>query len=180
MGRQVRELSATGIYHVFFRGVNHCHLFEADTDFEKFMSIVETVKSKLPFDLYAYVLMSNHVHLLLHEAAIGDIALIMRKVLTQYAFWFNRKYGRSGALIADRYKSECVEDDAYLLSLTRYIHQNPINAGAAQSLESYRWSSYREYLAEAGVIAKTDFVLEMMTNGKQSALAKFVAFHADT
>jgi REP element-mobilizing transposase RayT len=177
MGRQARKLSKTGIYHILFRGVNHCHLFEENADFEKFLSILKTVKSELPFELYAYVLMSNHVHLILREIAAGDIMFIMKKILTQYAGWFNRKYGRSGALISNRYKSECAEDDAYLLSLVRYIHQNPLKAGAAKDLESYKWSSYREYLHGADGIAETGFVLNMMAGTDKSALDEFVAFH---
>jgi REP element-mobilizing transposase RayT len=177
VGRQARKLSKTGIYHILFRGVNHCHLFEADVDFERFLLILETVRTELPFDLYAYALMDNHVHLLVHEANPGDIMLVMKKILAQYAGWFNRKYGRSGALIANRYKSECVEDDAYLLSVVRYIHQNPIKAGITQNLESYRWSSYREYLNGANCIAKTDFVLKMMAEEGKSALTEFSAFH---
>jgi REP element-mobilizing transposase RayT len=111
MGRQAREFGKTGIYHILFRGVNHCCLFEEDADFEKYLSAVKAVKATMSFDLYAYALMSNHVHLLIREKSTGDIAVVMRKVLTQYAGWFNRKYGRSGALIANRYKSECVEDE---------------------------------------------------------------------
>jgi hypothetical protein len=101
----------------------------------------------------------------------------MRKVLTQYAGWFNRKYERSGALIANRYKSECVEDDSYLFSVMRYIHQNPVKAGIVQDPKSYRWSSYREYIDGTGGIVRTDYVLEMLASKNSSALAEFTALH---
>ncbi|MDR1603462.1 MAG: transposase [Gracilibacteraceae bacterium] len=177
MGRRAREFGKTGIYHILFRGVNHCHLFEEDADFEKFLSAVKAVKAAMLFDLYAYALMSNHVHLLIREKSTGDIAVVMRKVLTQYAGWFNRKYGRSGALIANRYKSECVEDESYLLTLARYIHQNPVKAGAAGSPEAYRWSSYAGYLGGGDNLTDTDFVLSGISKDRESAIADFAVFH---
>jgi putative transposase len=65
----------------------------------------------------------------------------MKRVLTRYAGWFNRKYSRSGALIANRYKSQPVEKDENLLSLIQYIHQNPIRAKIVTEIEKYKWSS---------------------------------------
>jgi hypothetical protein len=70
----------------------------------------------------------------------------MRKVLTQYAGWFNRKCGRSGDLIANRHKSECVGDESYLLTPARHIRQNPVKSGADRNPEAYRRSGYAGYL----------------------------------
>ena len=75
-------------------------------------------------DIYAYCLMSNHVHLFLKEKCMGDISRIMHKILTHYARWYNIKYLRTGILFENRYKSEPIEDERYYLGLIRYIHQN--------------------------------------------------------
>ncbi|HWR39566.1 MAG TPA: transposase [Patescibacteria group bacterium] len=160
MGRQARELSGSGFYHVVFRGINHQHIFEDKSDYIYFLRILQDLKIALAFELHAYCLMSNHVHLLLREKQSGDISLIMKRLLTKYAMFFNRKYQRSGALIASRYKSVPVEVDEYFIPLQRYIHQNPLKAGLVNKLEEYPFSSYKEYLW-GGEFADTAFALEL-------------------
>jgi len=156
MARQARGLSATGFYHIVFRGINRQHLFEEDSDFLYFLESLQRLKTEMSFELHAYCLMSNHVHLLIKESKMGDMSLVMKRLLTKYAMYFNRKYERNGALIASRYKSQPVEVDEYFIPLIRYIHQNPIKAGMAKLLEEYRFSSYREYL-HGGTLTDTAF-----------------------
>jgi len=157
--------------------VNHCHLFESSEDYEKALSLLEAIKKDLGLEIHAYALMSNHVHLLAREKTREDIVLSMRKLLGPYANWFNRKYHRSGALIANRYRSECVEDEVYLLQLVRYIHQNPVLSGAAKRITDYRWSSYREYVGSTAGLVDTGFVLGIFSDNPKRALSEFTAFH---
>lgn len=161
MGRQARQLSSSGFYHVTFRGVNHQHIFEEESDYTYFLKALGDLKIDLAFEVHAYCLMSNHVHLLLRERQSGDISLIMKRLLTKYAMYFNRKYQRSGALIAGRYKSAPVEVDEYFIPLQCYIHQNPLKAGLVNKLEEYPFSSYREYLF-GRELADTAFSLELL------------------
>ena len=103
----------------------------------------------------------------------------MKRVLGTYAYWFNKKYGRSGALIANRYKSACVENDQYLLTLTRYIHQNPLRAGIVNDLEKYRWCSYRDYTKKEvhTTLTDTQFVLGLFSPDIDTAIKGFITFH---
>jgi len=160
MGRQARKLSSSGFYHIMIRGVNHQHIYEEDDDYIYFIKTMQDLKIGHAFEIHAYCLMSNHVHILLREKQIGDISLIMKRMLTKYAMYFNRKYQRSGALIASRYKSIPVEVDEYFIPLQRYIHQNPLKAGLVKKLEEYPFSSYGEYLNGSQLI-ETKFTLEM-------------------
>ena len=128
MSRLARQISSTGLYHIIFRGVNKQHIFEEDADYLKLLGILKQLKTEMNFKIYVYCFMSNHVHILLHEKEMGQISLIMKRTLTKYARWFNIKYSRSGALIANRYKSQPVEVDPYFLNVVRYIHQNPLKA----------------------------------------------------
>lgn len=146
MGRQARQLSNSGFYHIVFRGINHQHIFEDKCDYNYFLKALRELKADLDFEVHAYCLMSNHVHLLFREKQLGDISMIMKRLLTKYAMYFNRKYQRSGALIASRYKSVAVEVDEYFIPLQRYIHQNPLKAGLVTKIEDYPYSSYNEYL----------------------------------
>ncbi|CQR72134.1 Transposase IS200 like protein [Sporomusa ovata DSM 2662] len=161
MGRQARKMSTTGYYHVVFRGINRQHLFEEESDFLYFIESLKQLKTEMLFELHAYCLMSNHVHLLMREKQIGDISVIMKRLLTKYVMYFNRKYERSGALIASRYKSVPVEIDEYFVPLMCYIHQNPIRAGIVKKPEEYRFSSYNDYV-QGGNLTDTSFSLKML------------------
>ena len=178
MARQARQISKTGLYHIVFRGVNHCNLFEEREDFEKLLDLITIVKTDMDYTVHAFCLMSNHVHLFIRERSPADITLIMKRILGAYAYWFNKKYKRSGALIANRYKSACVENDNYLLTLTRYIHQNPLRAGIVNDLEMYRWSSYRDYIKKVHAsLTDTQFILELFSPDIDEAIKNFIIFH---
>ncbi len=172
MSRLARTISNSGVYHILFRGVNQQNLFEEAADFVKFKETIGRVKQDLDFEIYAYCFMNNHVHIVLKEKKTGDISLIMKRILTKYARWYNIKYGRSGALIANRYKSVPVEVDEYFLQLIRYIHQNPVKAGIVEKAEDYHHSSYLEYVSEK-TLTDTEFLFQMVSQ------KEFVEYHKE-
>jgi len=88
--------------------------------------------------------MDNHIHLLISEG-IEDIALVMKRITVSYVYYFNKKYNRIGHLFQDRFRSEAIEEDGYVLSLTKYIHQNPVKAKMVTTASEYSWSSYNSY-----------------------------------
>lgn len=141
MVRMARRLSITGIYHVILRGVNRYAIFEEEKDYKKMLQILVDLQEDIQFDIFAYCLLSNHAHLIIKETQPGEISLIMKRVLTRYAGWFNRKYDRCGILISNRFNSVPVETEKYLITLIRYIHQNPVKAGIS-SIDDYKWSSF--------------------------------------
>ena len=172
MSRLARAISESGVYHILFRGVNQQNIFEEEADFEKLKDTLAIVKQDLKFEIYGYCFMNNHVHIVLKEKNTGDISLIMKRILTKYARWYNIKYGRSGALIANRYKSVPVEIDEYFLQLIRYIHQNPVKAGIVDKVDNYPYSSFLEYMNKND-LTDTDFLLEMV--GRK----EFIDFHQE-
>lgn len=161
MSRISRRYSQSGVYHILFRGVNQQNIFEEKADYNKLKETIAIIKKEMGFEIYAYCLMSNHVHMVLKEKNDRDISLIMKRILTKYARWYNLKYGRSGALIANRYKSVPVEIDEYFLHLIRYVHQNPLKAGIVQNLCEYPYSSYVEYMGDSE-LTDTNFIFEMI------------------
>ena len=165
MPRRKRQKSNSGIYHVITRGVNRQPIFEEPKDYRKYLEFLEECKTSCKFELLAFCLMTNHVHLLIRQN--GDpLDKIFRKLNTSYAVWFNSKYQRTGHLFQDRYKSEPVDDMAYFLTVLRYIHQNPLKAGLEKSIGSgYMWSSYQDYIYEQG-ITDTGFALEVLGGKK--------------
>ena len=110
------------------RGINQQDIFEDEDDYLRFLAIIRECKDISKFELYAYCLMTNHVHLLL-KTGEEPLELIFKRIGSRYVYWYNLKYQRIGHLFQDRYKSEAVEDDAYFLTVLRYIMQNPMKAG---------------------------------------------------
>ncbi|KUO51279.1 MAG: hypothetical protein APF76_17515 [Desulfitibacter sp. BRH_c19] len=147
MPRQPRSKSSTGVYHVMVRGVNRQNIFCDDEDRQKYLYILKNVQATDPYRILGYCLMNNHVHLLLQEGD-NNIAQVMKRIGVAYVRWFNKKYNRVGHLFQDRFKSEEVEEEAYLLTVLRYIHQNPIKAKLVISIDAYQWTSYRAYIGE--------------------------------
>jgi REP element-mobilizing transposase RayT len=143
MPRAARKESSTSLYHVINRGSGKQIIFENDLDRRFFMSRLDSLLVEHEGSLLAWCLMDNHFHLLL-DISFSDLAHLMHGLQTNHAGYFNRVHGHSGSLFGTRYKSEAVETDEYLMTLVRYIHENPRKAGAAKGLH-YRWSSFDEY-----------------------------------
>ena len=100
--------------------------------------------------VYAWVLMETHIHLLVRSGGPGISALI-RKLLTWYAQYYNRRHRRTGHFFKNRYKSILCDEETYLLALVRYIHLNPIRAGVVKTmreLDCYPWSGHRMIIGE--------------------------------
>jgi len=159
MPRQARKKSENKIYHVMLRGINQQTIFEDNNDRQKFLDVISEYKEVSGYKIYAYCLMSNHVHLLIKEEN-EELGMIFKRICGKYVYWYNTKYKRAGHLFQDRYKSEPVDTDAYLLAVIRYIHQNPVKAGLVKRTSDHKFSSYNEYLnQETNRITDTDFVL---------------------
>lgn len=151
MPRAARRKSESGIYHIMLRGINGQVIFEDKQDKEKFLETLKTYKAISEYKVFAYCLMSNHVHLLL-KTGKEELDLILKRIAGSYVYWYNWKYKRRGHLFQDRFKSEPVEDDSYFLTVIRYIHQNPIKSGLCKKIEEYEYSSYNEYIKEEKII----------------------------
>ena len=159
------------------RGINRQNIFEEDDDNMKFLQILEQYRDKCGYDIYAYCLMGNHVHLLLK---IGEEPLeqVMRRICGSYVYWYNWKYQRIGNLFQDRFKSEPIEDDKYFLIVLRYIHQNPLKAGLIKDIEKYKWSSYGEYLGEVKLV-NADYVLKIFNTDREKAIKSFAQYNSE-
>lgn len=148
MPRHARKRAESGIYHVMLRGINQQQIFEEEEDNLKFLQILKECKELCGFRLLAYCLMGNHVHLLLKEGT-EPLEQVFKRIGGRFVYWYNVKYQRVGHLFQDRFKSEPVDSDAYLLTVIRYIHQNPVKAGLCEKPEDYPYSSWKEYLSQS-------------------------------
>lgn len=178
MPRGARVKSETGIYHVMMRGIGLQDIFIDDESCMRYLDTLARYREEFNFELYAYCLMSNHLHLLIREG-IEPLACSMKRIGVSYVYWYNWQYGRKGHLFQDRYRSEPVENDGYFLTVLRYIHQNPLKAGMVQDVGDYKWSSYNEYLHKPFLV-NVDFVLEMLADDREEAVKMFVQFNCES
>ena len=178
MPRTARKISETGIYHVMLRGINRQNIFEDDQDRLYFMSVLASCKKVSGFRLHAFVLMSNHIHLLL-EPLDEPLDMIFRRIGTRYAVWYNRKYQRAGHLFQDRFRSENVSTVQYYQTVLRYILQNPMKAGMEKHPGEYRWSSYTAYEKGQGIVTDTQYAVELF-GGRETLIQYLKQDNDDT
>jgi REP element-mobilizing transposase RayT len=166
--RTARKHGETDVYHITARGVGQQLIFETDADKRHYLGTLRDQLKKSSGKLLAWCLMDNHVHLLV-EQPIDVLSKTMRSVNSGYALYFNLVHGRSGHLFQGRFRSEPVDDDAYLMTVVRYIHQNPMKAEMTRGC-SYAWSSYDAY-ASGDVPEGGELVLGAF--GSREAFRKF-------
>lgn len=133
-------------YHITSRGIRKSVIFAEQEDYKVFMLILQYTQEKMQFHLHSYCLMSNHFHLLLTTSDV-EIGQIMKLILSNYARYFNRKYGYKGHLFEDRYVSGLIKTTGQLLKVSRYIHMNPVKARIVNRPEDYRYSSYSYFVS---------------------------------
>ena len=170
MPRSARKQCENNVYHVMLRGINRQNIFEDAEDYGKMLRLLKEYQQVCGYSLFAYCLMSNHMHLLLRPGE-EPMEKIFRRLGASYVYWFNTKYGRSGHLFQDRYRSEPVKTDGYFLTVIRYIHLNPVKAGKCQRPEEYPYSSFSDYFTN-GMIDSEPILTQV---GKGA----FFQFHAE-
>ena len=135
--------------HITHRGVNRAATFLDEEDFLYYRGCLGEALAEQGIALHAYVLMTNHIHLLLTPSSPGRLSVAMRRLGQRYVPAFNRKHRRTGTLWEGRFKSCVVESERYLLTVHRYVELNPVRAAMVAAAEDYRWSSVHASLATA-------------------------------
>lgn len=176
MARPVRIEYEGALYHVTARGNERRKIFFSKSDYQKFKEYLADAQTKHGFILHAYVLMSNHYHLIV-ETPGGNLGKIMHYLNGSYTTYLNIKRKRSGHLFQGRYKAILVDKDSYLLELSRYLHLNPVRAKMATKPEEYPHSSYGSYISDSTEdIVACDAILTMLTDDGEKARKRYRIF----
>ncbi len=139
------RLNLPGIpQHVVQRGNNREACFFEDKDYRVYLDKLKLYSRKYHVAVHSYVLMTNHVHLLLTPSTTTGVSQLMQSLGCYYVRYINQAYERTGTLWEGRYKSTLVDSDNYFLTVSRYIELNPVRAGMAEHPSEYRWSSYQQ------------------------------------
>jgi putative transposase len=134
--------------HVIVRGNNRMPCFGCDMDYRVFLKYLGAALPDSDSRLHAFVLMTNHVHLLVTGQRGGAVSRLMQSVGRRYARYFNTAHDRSGTLFEGRFRASPIDSERYLLTCMRYIELNPVRAGIVRHPALYRWSSYRHHVGE--------------------------------
>jgi len=133
------------LYYITCRGIDNNSIFLADEDYRTYLKLLWKYKQEYGFKLFSFVLLANHLHLLLELRSGLTISEIMHRVNSLYTKYFNAKYSRTGHLLQERYKSVIIEKEPYLAAVATYIHREPLRKNIARDLSSYPYSSYPLY-----------------------------------
>lgn len=186
MVRPIRIEYEGAVYHVTIRGNDRRAIFKTDADRERFLTVLSDSVERYDVRLYLYCLMTNHVHMVL-ETPRGNLSRFMHRLQTAYTVYFNRRHRRSGHLMQGRFGASIVDEDRYILKLSRYVHLNPVFIRSNKSktpservsiLRSYVWSSYRAYIGQAKREEFVDYspVLATMDGPKRAIKARYRRF----
>ncbi|MDO9536683.1 MAG: transposase [Bacillota bacterium] len=179
MPRIARRKSESGIYHIIIRGTNRQEVFHDDEDCIRYLDTIARYKTEVGFRVYGWCLMGNHIHLLLKDGE-EEIANIMKRIGVSFVSYYNCKYNTTGHLFQDRFKSEAIEQDKYLLTVVRYIHQNPVKAGIVKRPADWKWSSCSEYYGENvyhSELLDNELVLGLFSGNRDTAIEWFKKFN---
>jgi len=143
-------LTSEQYYHIYNRGHNKQQIFLQLHDYNRYVERMQEYLEKHAVTILAYCLMPNHIHFLIRQDGDEAIQQFIHRLHTAYTMFFNKKYERVGSVFQGRFKARMIDSEGYLLHVSRYIHQNPLDIfsfrGPASSLKDYLWSSYRYYV----------------------------------
>jgi len=163
MPRRSRIDAPGALHHIIARGIDRKSIFKDDADKDNFLGRLKNILTNSTTLCFAWALIPNHFHLLLRTGSV-PISIVMKRLLTGHAIYFNRKHRRVGHLFQNRYKSILCQEDAYLLELVRYIHLNPIRAKIVPDLKFLDKYAYSGHAAIMGKKKNgwqdTDYVLK--------------------
>jgi len=176
MPRQARLDSPGTLHHVIFRGIEKRNIFDDKYDRANMISRMEELVKETDIKIYAWSLMTNHVHILLKSGHCG-LSRFMRRLLTGYAISYNIRHRRYGHLFQNRYKSIICDEDAYFQELVRYIHLNPLRAGLVKKmgeLDRYPWSGHGSLMGnKKREWQDVDYVLSWFSKTKKAARKRY-------
>ena len=182
MPRQARLDVRGALHHIMVRGINKSAIFDDEQDRARFLERLGQKVTEARASVYAWALMDNHAHILFKSGQEG-ISAVMRKLLTGYAQYYNRRHRRTGHLFENRYKSILCDEDHYLLALIRYIHLNPVRAGIITTLtelDSYPWSGHSTIMEKSRQDwMDTAYVLTQFAHRKKAARNAYRTFVAE-
>lgn len=147
MRRVPRSIFEKGFFHVMVQGINKKYIFEDDDAKKYYINLLNAYKEKYQITILAYCIMDNHAHVLVYADKIFSLSDYMKIINSRFAREFNERNDRVGYVFRDRFKSQFISDDYYLIKCIHYIHMNPVTAEIVNEPEQYKYSTYNDYVS---------------------------------
>lgn len=160
MPRIARKCFGTSFFHVIVQGINKEYIFNKKEYIEKYLELINKYKENYNIQLLAYCIMNNHAHLLIYSEDCEEMSKFMHKINCIYAQYYNKIEKRVGVLFRNRYVSEAIYQENYLINCIKYIHMNPVKANMVSECSEYIYSSVNDYIKNEGV-AKSEILVEI-------------------
>ena len=178
--RHARIVAAGFPFHAILRSIDRSAIFFADADYRALLDMLAKRVAAESVCVYAYLLMTNHLHLLITPATDRGPSLLMKGLGQRYMQHINRTYRRTGTLFEGRFRSSVIEADSYLLACQRYIEMNTIRARMAQAPGDYRWSSYRcNALGVGDPVVVPHSIYCALAEGAEAGRVRYLSLFAD-
>ncbi|MEW6696520.1 MAG: transposase [Bacillota bacterium] len=175
MGRELRMEQPGTVYHVIQRGNNREFIFDKYYDKAFLLDKIRFYKQRAGFTLFGYVIMGNHYHLII-QTQHSPLQKVMQMLNNCYSKYYNSARRRTGHVFGGRYKAIPVQEDRYMLTLLRYVHQNPIRANICKHPWEYYWSSDNAYRTNINDLVNVEPVLNILSQNRRKALDKYAEF----
>lgn len=147
ISRLPRKFKEAECFHVITQGINKEYIFSKEQYINEYLKIIRKYANELNIKIIAYCIMTNHTHFLLKVPSIGNMSKLMQKVNSLYARYYNyMENTRVGYVFRDRFVSQPITSKRYFIQCIKYIHMNPVKAKIVNSMDEYKYSSYRIYL----------------------------------
>lgn len=160
MPRIARKGLGTSFFHVIVQGINKEYIFCKEEYIEKYLELINKHKENYNIQILAYCVMNNHAHLLIYSEDSKEMGRFMHKVNCIYAQYYNKIENRAGVLFRNRYVSEPIYQEGYLVNCINYIHMNPVKANIVSRCSEYKYSSFNEYTKNEGV-ANSEILIQI-------------------
>ena len=172
-----RITSPTGYYHIMCRGNNKHHIFKKPSDRLQVIDTLQLLADSKEIEIYAYCIMSNHFHILAYGEPVANLSHAMHRLNTSFSQYYKVKYNYVGHVFQGRFKSKCIVENRYFLTVLRYVHQNPVVAGYVPNASKYEFSSFQEYLGVSKRKIISDNAITRLANDKIKSVDNFIKFH---
>lgn len=175
MPRIPRNYYSSNFFHIIVQGIRKEYIFDKESFIKKYKEIILKNQIKYDVTIIAYCIMNNHAHILLYCQKIESMSAFMKSVNTSYALFYNKFLDRVGYVFRDRFVSEAINTNTYLLNCIAYIHNNPVKANMVTSVEKYPYSSYMDYIENKGIA--TEDVINLVFNDSNNYIKTFIKIH---
>lgn len=175
MPRISRDSYQTSFFHIIVQGIKKEYIFNERKFLNSYKNLLLTYESKAGVKLLSYCIMNNHAHILIYTESIDKMSSYMKCVNTTFATFYNKENKRVGYVFKNRYKSEPIYNESYLVNCITYIHNNPVKARIVKSPEQYIYSSYNDYINNKGIITPDKLLL--VFNTTKLDIKNFIKIH---